>query len=126
MVYIFHLTCYFCHLKSCWLKYQPFSEGSENHLKRHGTERVNRVHSNEFFSILLYKKVKPVCLPEERYWYNYFVGENTTVSGYGRVDQVEVKGRDQTSCRLMKANLLVQPSHEETCNRVRYIFKSLF
>ena len=40
MAYIFHLPCCFCHLKICWLKYEHFSEGSENHLKRHGTERV--------------------------------------------------------------------------------------
>ena len=41
MVYVFYFACCFCHLKICWLKCEHFSEGNENHLQRHGTERVN-------------------------------------------------------------------------------------
>ena len=54
------------------------------------------------------------------------MGENTTVSGYGRVDQLEMKSRDETSCRLKIANVQVQPLHNEHCKKVRFISKSLF
>ena len=92
-----------------------------------------KANFDELSSILLFKKVTPVCLPEIRDWEhndyledNRYWGEYTTVSGYGRVDQIEKKDREQNSCRLLKANLKIQPSYEESCKKVRYISKLLF
>ena len=77
--------------------------------------------------------ITPVCLPELRDWKHddyledtLYWGEYTTVSGYGRVDQLENKDIDQNSCQLLKGNLKIQPSYEQSCKKVRYIYKLLF
>ena len=94
---------------------------------------MSRANSDELSSILLFKKITPVCLPELRDWKHddyledtLYWGEYTTVSGYGRVDQLENKDIDQNSCQLLKGNLKIQPSYEQSCKKVRYIYTNYF
>lgn len=42
-ILILYLICCLCILELHWLNYHCVSEGSENHQKRHGSERVKRV-----------------------------------------------------------------------------------
>ena len=68
--------------------------------------------------------LKPVCLPKQSDWRekeNKFSGEYVEVTGYGRVDQLVEKGRDQNSCDLKKAYLKVMPSYNKTCTKVRFM-----
>ena len=54
MILILHLVCLLCIFELHLLNYERISEGSENHLKRHGTERVKGVATllNLFLTVL--------------------------------------------------------------------------
>ena len=56
MIYIIHLVSCLCHLELYWLHNDSFSEGSENQLKRPGTERVKsrNILRNMFLKIADY------------------------------------------------------------------------
>ena len=47
MILILHLVCLLCIFEMHLLNYERISEGSENHLKRHGTERVKVLKNRE-------------------------------------------------------------------------------
>jgi len=64
------------------------------------------------------EKIRPICLPGRNDWKTRtkkYTGEITTVTGYGRTEKIEIEGRDQTSCQLLKADLQVMPFENETC-----------
>ena len=70
-----------------------------------------------------HKKMQPICLPPEMFWYKIwppekFVGYWASGMGYGRVESEKIKGKDQTACQALKADLRVIDSKDPRCSIV--------
>ena len=67
--------------------------------------------------------LKPISLPslsenrERESGKNDFVGKIVEVTGYGRVESVNVRGKDQTACQTMLGHLKVMDPYDPVCRK---------
>ena len=61
--------------------------------------------------------LKPIKLPPKKWWKNDFIGAPVDVTGYGRVESVKIRGKDQTSCQTMIGYLTVKSPYNRVCSK---------
>ena len=68
------------------------------------------------------EKMQPICLPPKRFWFDRepekFINHLAHATGYGRVENEIIEGKDQTSCQALKAALYVIDSEDPRCSIV--------
>ena len=93
-------------------------------LKVHYDAALLRVMRPMDFSSRYLKPISLPSLPKNRERENDFVGKIVEVTGYGRVESVNVRGKDQTACQTMLGHLKVMDPYDPVCakGRVRLTF----
>ena len=61
--------------------------------------------------------LKPINLPPVHMW-TPFYGRHVSVYGYGRVEQVQIRGQDQTACQTMRGDLTIRFHKLNVCSKV--------
>ncbi len=61
---------------------------------------------------------RPICLPPRNTWGDNFYGRFTWVTGYGRTEGIEIKGKNQAACQTMIGKLQVIPNDDAKCSNI--------
>ena len=69
--------------------------------------------------------MRPICLPKKEMRKRKFVNQLSLVSGYGRVEAIEVPGKDQLPWRLMQAYLKIIGGEDEKCSEVTINYNTI-
>ena len=78
-------------------------------------------HQN--FNFKFEPTVRPICLPASKHMrQSKFFNQLSTVSGYGRVEAIKIRGKHQTSMQLKQADLRIIGRKDKKCSRVKFSF----
>ena len=79
--------------------------------------------SQHKFNFKFEPSVRPICLPASKdKRKSKFFNQLTTVSGYGRVEAINIPGKHQTSMQLLQADLRIIGRKNEICSKVIFSY----
>jgi hypothetical protein len=77
-------------------------------------------HKN--FNFKFEPTVRPICLPNKQMWKLKFFKQVSTVSGYGRIEAIKIRGKHQTATQLLQADLRIIGRKDEKCKKVMFSY----
>ena len=77
--------------------------------------------SHQKFNFKFEATVRPICLPASKQMrQSKFFNQLSTVSGYGRVEAIKIRGKHQTSMQLKQADLRIIGRKDKKCSKVNF------
>ena len=77
----------------------------------------------QYFNFKFEPTVRPICLPASKTKReSKFFNQLSTVSGYGRVEAIKIRGKHQTSMQLKQADLRIIGRKDKKCSKVNFSY----
>ena len=85
--------------------------------------RKHMFNYRQNFNFKFEPSVRPICLPASKHMrQSKFFNQLSTVSGYGRVEAIKIRGKHQTSMQLKQADLRIIGRKDKKCSKVKFSY----